>query len=224
MTVLSSLAGNVYKFQTGSRFHAILWHKHLDDACRSNRPQVRGGEAAASFLRPSANPSSAPKAPCCVVIVLCVSPGGGQVTIREPGLSAEVWGEGVSLSPWAFPGHRTRSIPQLGWSTRPLHPRQTPTVSLFSARSLPTLCPSSDAHPVRGVTSKCQTAGWESDRPHGRVAEGDSPASQLSRGSSASTFPYHLNVRMAPLRRAGSECCPGVRTEPDAPRRGAAPA
>ncbi|XP_013911018.1 PREDICTED: ras-specific guanine nucleotide-releasing factor RalGPS1-like [Thamnophis sirtalis] len=32
--------GNVYKFQTGSRFHAILWHKHLDDACRSNRPQV----------------------------------------------------------------------------------------------------------------------------------------------------------------------------------------
>ncbi|XP_049752558.1 ras-specific guanine nucleotide-releasing factor RalGPS1 isoform X2 [Elephas maximus indicus] len=33
--------GNVYKFQTGSRFHAILWHKHLDDACKSNRPQVR---------------------------------------------------------------------------------------------------------------------------------------------------------------------------------------
>ncbi|XP_061459520.1 ras-specific guanine nucleotide-releasing factor RalGPS1 isoform X6 [Rhineura floridana] len=32
--------GNVYKFQAGSRFHAILWHKHLDDACRSNRPQV----------------------------------------------------------------------------------------------------------------------------------------------------------------------------------------
>ncbi|XP_032274752.1 ras-specific guanine nucleotide-releasing factor RalGPS1 isoform X5 [Phoca vitulina] len=32
--------GNVYKFQTGSRFHAILWHKHLDDACKSNRPQV----------------------------------------------------------------------------------------------------------------------------------------------------------------------------------------
>ncbi|XP_061289541.1 ras-specific guanine nucleotide-releasing factor RalGPS1 isoform X8 [Bos javanicus] len=31
--------GNVYKFQTGSRFHAILWHKHLDDACKSNRPQ-----------------------------------------------------------------------------------------------------------------------------------------------------------------------------------------
>ncbi|KAG9477619.1 hypothetical protein GDO78_012897 [Eleutherodactylus coqui] len=30
--------GNVYKFQTGSRFHAILWHKHLDDACKSNRP------------------------------------------------------------------------------------------------------------------------------------------------------------------------------------------
>ncbi|XP_073080421.1 ras-specific guanine nucleotide-releasing factor RalGPS1 isoform X3 [Manis javanica] len=32
--------GNVYKFQTGSRFHAILWHKHLDDACKSNRPQM----------------------------------------------------------------------------------------------------------------------------------------------------------------------------------------
>ncbi|XP_035197748.1 ras-specific guanine nucleotide-releasing factor RalGPS1 isoform X5 [Oxyura jamaicensis] len=32
--------GNVYKFQTGSRFHAILWHKHLDDACKSNKPQV----------------------------------------------------------------------------------------------------------------------------------------------------------------------------------------
>ncbi|XP_036017712.1 ras-specific guanine nucleotide-releasing factor RalGPS1 isoform X11 [Mus musculus] len=32
--------GNVYKFQTGSRFHAILWHKHLDDACKSSRPQV----------------------------------------------------------------------------------------------------------------------------------------------------------------------------------------
>ncbi|XP_075435131.1 ras-specific guanine nucleotide-releasing factor RalGPS1 isoform X4 [Ascaphus truei] len=32
--------GNVYKFQTGSRFHAILWHKHLDDACKSSRPQA----------------------------------------------------------------------------------------------------------------------------------------------------------------------------------------
>ncbi|XP_054030346.1 ras-specific guanine nucleotide-releasing factor RalGPS1 isoform X2 [Melanerpes formicivorus] len=32
--------GNVYKFQTGSRFHAILWHKHLDDACKSNKPQI----------------------------------------------------------------------------------------------------------------------------------------------------------------------------------------
>ncbi|XP_075041904.1 ras-specific guanine nucleotide-releasing factor RalGPS1 isoform X2 [Mixophyes fleayi] len=30
--------GNVYKFQTGSRFHAILWHKHLDDACKSSQP------------------------------------------------------------------------------------------------------------------------------------------------------------------------------------------
>ncbi|KAG8447478.1 hypothetical protein GDO86_014827, partial [Hymenochirus boettgeri] len=25
---------------TGSRFHAILWHKHLDDACKSTRPLV----------------------------------------------------------------------------------------------------------------------------------------------------------------------------------------
>ncbi|XP_018423175.1 PREDICTED: ras-specific guanine nucleotide-releasing factor RalGPS1 isoform X3 [Nanorana parkeri] len=32
--------GNVYKFQTSSRFHAILWHKHLDDACKSGRPPV----------------------------------------------------------------------------------------------------------------------------------------------------------------------------------------
>ncbi|XP_021117697.1 ras-specific guanine nucleotide-releasing factor RalGPS1 isoform X14 [Heterocephalus glaber] len=37
--------GNVYKFQTGSRFHAILWHKHLDDACKSNRPQVKSPES-----------------------------------------------------------------------------------------------------------------------------------------------------------------------------------
>ncbi|XP_030631222.1 ras-specific guanine nucleotide-releasing factor RalGPS1 isoform X1 [Chanos chanos] len=32
--------GNVYRFQTGSRFSAIIWHKHLEDACRSNRPQI----------------------------------------------------------------------------------------------------------------------------------------------------------------------------------------
>ncbi|XP_040180158.1 ras-specific guanine nucleotide-releasing factor RalGPS1 isoform X5 [Rana temporaria] len=32
--------GNVYKLQTSSRFHAILWHKHLDDACKSGRPPV----------------------------------------------------------------------------------------------------------------------------------------------------------------------------------------
>ncbi|XP_015987185.2 ras-specific guanine nucleotide-releasing factor RalGPS1 isoform X5 [Rousettus aegyptiacus] len=37
--------GNVYKFQTGSRFHAILWHKHLDDACKSNRPQVKSPQS-----------------------------------------------------------------------------------------------------------------------------------------------------------------------------------
>ncbi|XP_015734883.1 ras-specific guanine nucleotide-releasing factor RalGPS1 isoform X4 [Coturnix japonica] len=43
--------GNVYKFQTGSRFHAILWHKHLDDACRSNKPQVRLGNCLHWLLR-----------------------------------------------------------------------------------------------------------------------------------------------------------------------------
>ncbi|XP_062399532.1 ras-specific guanine nucleotide-releasing factor RalGPS1 isoform X1 [Sardina pilchardus] len=32
--------GNVYKFQTGSRFSAIIWHKHLEEACRSSRPQA----------------------------------------------------------------------------------------------------------------------------------------------------------------------------------------
>ncbi|XP_051758239.1 ras-specific guanine nucleotide-releasing factor RalGPS1 isoform X1 [Ctenopharyngodon idella] len=31
--------GNVYKFQTGSRFSAIIWHRHLAEACRSTRPQ-----------------------------------------------------------------------------------------------------------------------------------------------------------------------------------------
>uniref|UniRef100_A0A8C6WJQ8 Ral GEF with PH domain and SH3 binding motif 1 n=1 Tax=Neogobius melanostomus TaxID=47308 RepID=A0A8C6WJQ8_9GOBI len=32
--------GNVYKFQTGSRFSAIIWHKNLEEACRSSRPQI----------------------------------------------------------------------------------------------------------------------------------------------------------------------------------------
>uniref|UniRef100_A0AAX7UY16 Ras-specific guanine nucleotide-releasing factor RalGPS1 n=1 Tax=Astatotilapia calliptera TaxID=8154 RepID=A0AAX7UY16_ASTCA len=32
--------GNVYKFQTGSRFSAIIWHKNLEEACRKSRPQV----------------------------------------------------------------------------------------------------------------------------------------------------------------------------------------
>ncbi|XP_039636784.1 ras-specific guanine nucleotide-releasing factor RalGPS1-like isoform X2 [Perca fluviatilis] len=32
--------GNVYKFQTGSRFSAIIWHKNLEEACRSSRPQM----------------------------------------------------------------------------------------------------------------------------------------------------------------------------------------
>ncbi|XP_060056178.1 ras-specific guanine nucleotide-releasing factor RalGPS1 isoform X5 [Erinaceus europaeus] len=42
--------GNVYKFQTGSRFHAILWHKHLDDACKSNRPQTPCMQLCKDFL------------------------------------------------------------------------------------------------------------------------------------------------------------------------------
>ncbi|KAL9826745.1 ras-specific guanine nucleotide-releasing factor RalGPS1 isoform 4-T6 [Geothlypis trichas] len=44
--------GNVYKFQTGSRFHAILWHKHLDDACKSNKPQETGVTYLLSRIRP----------------------------------------------------------------------------------------------------------------------------------------------------------------------------
>uniref|UniRef100_A0A673HAW1 Ras-specific guanine nucleotide-releasing factor RalGPS1-like n=1 Tax=Sinocyclocheilus rhinocerous TaxID=307959 RepID=A0A673HAW1_9TELE len=32
--------GNVYKFQTGSRFSAIIWYRHLAEACRSIRPQI----------------------------------------------------------------------------------------------------------------------------------------------------------------------------------------
>uniref|UniRef100_A0A9J8BA09 Ral GEF with PH domain and SH3 binding motif 1 n=1 Tax=Cyprinus carpio carpio TaxID=630221 RepID=A0A9J8BA09_CYPCA len=32
--------GNVYKFQTSDRFTAIMWHKHLEEACRRRRPQV----------------------------------------------------------------------------------------------------------------------------------------------------------------------------------------
>ncbi|KAM6902262.1 ras-specific guanine nucleotide-releasing factor RalGPS1-like isoform 1-T1 [Xenentodon cancila] len=32
--------GNVYKFQTGSRFSAIIWHKNLEEACRSSKPQM----------------------------------------------------------------------------------------------------------------------------------------------------------------------------------------
>uniref|UniRef100_A0A8D3BKY6 Ras-specific guanine nucleotide-releasing factor RalGPS1 n=1 Tax=Scophthalmus maximus TaxID=52904 RepID=A0A8D3BKY6_SCOMX len=32
--------GNAYKFQTGSRFSAIIWHKNLEEACRSCRPQI----------------------------------------------------------------------------------------------------------------------------------------------------------------------------------------
>ncbi|XP_046542046.1 ras-specific guanine nucleotide-releasing factor RalGPS1 isoform X6 [Equus quagga] len=47
--------GNVYKFQTGSRFHAILWHKHLDDACKSNRPQVKSPKPCLSPEIPSAS-------------------------------------------------------------------------------------------------------------------------------------------------------------------------
>ncbi|RVE65546.1 hypothetical protein OJAV_G00117560 [Oryzias javanicus] len=32
--------GNVYKFQTGSRFSAIVWHKNLEEACRSYKSQI----------------------------------------------------------------------------------------------------------------------------------------------------------------------------------------
>uniref|UniRef100_H2UEW7 Ral GEF with PH domain and SH3 binding motif 1 n=1 Tax=Takifugu rubripes TaxID=31033 RepID=H2UEW7_TAKRU len=32
--------GDVYKFQTGSRFSAIIWHKKLEEACRGSRPKI----------------------------------------------------------------------------------------------------------------------------------------------------------------------------------------
>ncbi|XP_051523624.1 ras-specific guanine nucleotide-releasing factor RalGPS1-like [Myxocyprinus asiaticus] len=32
--------GNVYKFQTSDRFSAIIWHKHLEEACRRRRTQI----------------------------------------------------------------------------------------------------------------------------------------------------------------------------------------
>ncbi|XP_057185002.1 ras-specific guanine nucleotide-releasing factor RalGPS1 isoform X1 [Triplophysa rosa] len=32
--------GNVYKFQTGDRFSAIMWHKNLQEACRRRPPQI----------------------------------------------------------------------------------------------------------------------------------------------------------------------------------------
>ncbi|CAF93298.1 unnamed protein product, partial [Tetraodon nigroviridis] len=38
----SAPAGDVYKFQTGSRFSAIIWHKKLEEACRGSRPKVGG--------------------------------------------------------------------------------------------------------------------------------------------------------------------------------------
>lgn len=40
-SIVWHFAGNVYKFQTSSRFSAIIWHKNLEEACRSSRPQVR---------------------------------------------------------------------------------------------------------------------------------------------------------------------------------------
>ncbi|XP_061589221.1 ras-specific guanine nucleotide-releasing factor RalGPS1-like [Cololabis saira] len=32
--------GNVYKFQTGSRFSAIIWHRNLEEASRSSKPTM----------------------------------------------------------------------------------------------------------------------------------------------------------------------------------------
>ncbi|TRY57252.1 hypothetical protein DNTS_003310 [Danionella cerebrum] len=32
--------GNVYKFETSDRFSAILWHKHLEEACKRTAAQV----------------------------------------------------------------------------------------------------------------------------------------------------------------------------------------
>uniref|UniRef100_A0A8D0A334 Ral GEF with PH domain and SH3 binding motif 1 n=1 Tax=Sander lucioperca TaxID=283035 RepID=A0A8D0A334_SANLU len=44
--------GNVYKFQTGSRFSAIIWHKNLEEACRSSRPQVCSGHTLPNLSGP----------------------------------------------------------------------------------------------------------------------------------------------------------------------------
>lgn len=43
-------AGNVYKFQTGSRFSAIIWHKNLEEASKSSRPQVCSSTLSVSLL------------------------------------------------------------------------------------------------------------------------------------------------------------------------------
>ncbi|XP_059404832.1 ras-specific guanine nucleotide-releasing factor RalGPS1-like isoform X3 [Carassius carassius] len=32
--------GNVYKLRTSDRFTAIMWHRHLDEACHRRRPQI----------------------------------------------------------------------------------------------------------------------------------------------------------------------------------------
>lgn len=59
-TETCTLTGDVYKFQTGSRFSAIIWHKKLEEACRGSRPKV----GAPSPL------SVPPLAPSWVVMVL----------------------------------------------------------------------------------------------------------------------------------------------------------
>ncbi|ROL49153.1 Ras-specific guanine nucleotide-releasing factor RalGPS1 [Anabarilius grahami] len=56
--------GNVYKFQTGSRFSAIIWHRHLAEACRSTRPQEEGGQEHERTMNQNFNSGHSEAQPC----------------------------------------------------------------------------------------------------------------------------------------------------------------
>ncbi|TWW66792.1 Ras-specific guanine nucleotide-releasing factor [Takifugu flavidus] len=55
--------GDVYKFQTGSRFSAIIWHKKLEEACRGSRPKVRARPSLLVLLMAPSWVLMAPNAP-----------------------------------------------------------------------------------------------------------------------------------------------------------------
>lgn len=146
------LAGNVYKFQTGSRFHAILWHKHLDDACKSNRPQVK-----------SPRSSLPPEGP---------SPPSLGATRRSSSLDQAFPGrQGPSCSAWTKPGFR----PELGiWSfSCPL--KETPRECLPGTGGRRAWY-----HPkVRGTASYLDRAprvhSWENSKPTNRLPAPHNP-------------------------------------------------